>query len=200
MSYNINYGDHDLQITCPYKGHVFEKLNCTWGLFIFFIFGIIVSLSIYSSMFVIPSEDFWKLVIFALFPLGLFLYFLIETLWQYVGKEEININQDRIIIRHQIFGIGIRQEYISEKVNGVFASKNQNKNACLGFFFRMRRYGFFIFKYGKVAFNYGGKWFWGGLKTFRVGSGMEWEEVSEVISIIHNQYPQFIYNENKSVL
>ena len=194
-----------LQFTCSHKGYASDQENAAFTLLIavpmiaFFIYAI--TTSIFSS----PSITFDNDTVWMLASLGhlllMFQSLVMEFLWQFAGKEVMEISQEGIILRHQIYaGIGISRRYRADKIEGVFVSRGRKKSSWLvslltSFFTKRRAYSIYAFKRGKVAFNYGRHWPGGGPKTFRFGIGMEEDDAAQIVSIIHNRFPQYRRNQ-----
>jgi len=118
-----------------------------------------------------------------------------ETLWRIFGKEVAEIGYDDIVIRHQVFGIGIAKRLKAEDIGGVFASRQQDRpepNA-----FGSRDLEFLNFKRGRIAVNCG-KNFFGGVATFRFGPALDAGEVGRVLAIIHDRFPSYRYRPDAS--
>lgn len=118
------------------------------------------------------------------------LLWLVEILWQLVGKEVVEVTDDHIIIQHQIFGLRIRNKYHADSINGVFISRQ--KEHWLTMLFSSRGFRFLNFGRGRVALN-SGKTIFGEVKTYRFGSILDEEEAQQIVTMIHRRFPKYKY-------
>lgn len=135
-----------------------------------------------------------------LFFLPLLLFFIfalaIEWLWLLIGVENIDINSEYIVLKHQIFGVGLSKKFLAEKIDGVFVSRRDNS----GLFFSVtyRKIRFLDFTEGRIAINYG-KTALGYVNTFRFGANLTEEETRRIVGLIHERFPQYIYKRSKNI-
>ena len=78
----------------------------------------------------IPSIDASSnltLVFYGLLQAVIFLDFIVEGAWQLAGREVVEIDDDHIRLRHQIFGVGFTKKYAADKIGGIYlrVSKKQ---------------------------------------------------------------------------
>ena len=118
----------------------------------------------------------------------------VEFLWLVIGIEVIEVGSDSIILKHQVFGIGISKKLLPNKIDGVFLS--QKDDSTLSYLLSGRETKFFNFKKGMVAINYG-KSFLGDIKTYRFGSNLNEEGAKQIVKMIHDRFPQYIYRGSK---
>ena len=119
-----------------------------------------------------------------------FLLHCIEFLWLLLGVETLEVHDNYIIIKHLIFGFGIHKKLLSEKVDGVFISRQEDHHqTCLG---EYRRVWFLYFNNGRVAMNYG-KTLFSGVNTFRFGAKLHEGEARQIVRLIHEKFPRYVY-------
>jgi hypothetical protein len=139
------------------------------------------------------------------FPFALLLMFLsvlvvLELLWLLIGLEVVEVDGNNIVIKHQVLGFGITRKLSLNKVNGVFVSRHYNKdwnNLSDYLASRESRLFFFSFTQGKVAINYG-QTVLGGINTIRFGSNLDEGEAKQIVKLIHEKFPQYIYVKSKN--
>jgi hypothetical protein len=195
-----------LRFTCPYDRNVAKMSLIVLGLVY-----MILPISWVGYLFLSTLKDFnqisiWLIVGIGLFLLPILVYFegmVVEFFWHLSGKEVMEISQDGIVMRHQIFGFGISQQYRTDKLNGVFVPSYRDKKDWLYILvydrYRYLYSNFVQFKDGKVAFNYGRNWLIGGPATFRFGTGIGWHESTQIVAMIHNRFPQYQFKQSKPV-
>lgn len=196
MPYISDESGSFLKFTSPHRGPLLRKLNVLWGL-LYLIVLVVIAGSFLSSFQILEDPNAWEsLGCFGLFFLFAFLSTGVEFLWQVTGQEVLEIDYDAILIRHQIFGLGISRRYQAEKIAAIGVNENREKNAWLSLF-KTRSYGFLYFEEGKVTLKYGQHWLSGRPKTSRFGTGLTWEEAEEIVSSIHQRFPQYMYEQGK---
>jgi hypothetical protein len=129
---------------------------------------------------------------YAIFSISLdliaFAYVLSDGLWQTVGKEVVEVDNDYFYVRHLIFGKGVSMKFEAQKVNSVsvtFQEKNW-KNSVLSRKFT----GFFSFQSGNITLSYGKSRF-SMLKNARFGGILEEAEARQVVEMILGRFPQY---------
>ncbi len=118
----------------------------------------------------------------------------LDLLWHLVGKEIVEINDDGIVIRHHILGMGLAARFKAGDIQGLFVSRPKS-NWLKGWLFS-RQLWYFNFKRGKIAFNCG-RTIWGGVKTFRFGTSLDEVEAAQIVSLIHKRFPQYVYSRQR---
>jgi hypothetical protein len=124
------------------------------------------------------------------FDLIAFVYVLSDGLWQIVGKEVAEVDNDYFTIRHLIFGRGVSMKLEAQKVNNAsvtFQEKNW-KNSVLS----RKLSGFLSFKSGNITLSYG-KSRLSMLKNARFGAILEEAEARQVVGMIVGRFPQYQY-------
>jgi hypothetical protein len=201
MPYDVDEVESDLHFTCAYKGHILEPVDIALIILVVGVFeAILVSLLILA-----PSTEYYKngflvLVIMVLIHLAILVSLFIELLWQFTGKEEIEVSQDRIAIKHRVFGITSSRRFASNQINGVFLTEVRETNITFQMLTRSRLYGLHYFKHGKVSFYSGQDWLLRQPNIFCFGTGLTFSEAKEIVSMIHRHYPQYQRSSNWKVL
>jgi hypothetical protein len=113
---------------------------------------------------------------------------LMEALWQLMGREVVEVDDDAMVIRHQILGIGPSKRFPAEKVDGLSVSQDNRWASVWGG--GGRDYRFFNFKRGRVALN-SGKSLLGSPNTYRFGTILDEGEAEQVVTMILNRFPQY---------
>jgi hypothetical protein len=201
MAYVMNDSGTYLQFTCSFEGHWWEKSRIIAGLFSLIMFTTIIILILFwpGSIY---TGGVWPIVWISLFLLFLLVeieHLIVELFWQFAGKEVMEISQDGIVVRHQIFGLGILRRYRIDKLSSVFVTRYKVDYDWFDIFIIYPPFSICWFKYGKVAFNYGCCWLVGGPNTFRFGTGLGWKEATQIVSIIYNRFPQYQFKQSKPV-
>jgi hypothetical protein len=201
MSYKFDDLGSSMQFSCAYRGHGLEKMLAIGSIFLFCAWIFILVMHS-EQIFDLPSMDGnqinWPLMIgFGIYNLAIFLYLGIELLWQFIGKEVIILSNDEIILQRQIFGIKLSRRFSAAKLNGLFLSHFRDTNIGLRILMKNRPYGLFYFRQGKIAFNYGKLWPLGGPNTFRFGTGITADEAAQIVTLIHQRFPQYQYHKRK---
>lgn len=119
----------------------------------------------------------------------------VETLWQLIGREIIEITAGQIVIRHQIFGIGFNRKFKADQIDAVFVSRHKDNWATS--LFTLRESRFLLFRRGRVAVN-SGKTLFGEVRTFRFGSILEEAEAKQIVEAIHLRFPQYKYKARQN--
>lgn len=125
------------------------------------------------------------------FDLIAFVYVLSDGLWQIVGKEVAEVDNDYFTIRHLIFGRGVSMKLEAQKVNNAsvtFQEKNW-KNSVLS----RKLSGFLSFQSGNITLSYG-KSRLSMLKNARFGAILEEAEARQIVELILGRFPQFNHN------
>jgi hypothetical protein len=182
---------------------VFRK-ETQWIAAILLLFGCVFFLAFFSPILInlvillwngIPAGVSPIFLPFMGIPCVLLLLWSVEALWRIFGKEVVEIGYDDIVIRHQVFGIGIGKRLKAEDIGGVFASRQQDRPEPAGF--GSRDLEFLNFKRGRIAVDCG-KNFFGGVATFRFGPALDAGEVGRVLAIIHDRFPAYRYRPDAS--
>lgn len=107
------------------------------------------------------------------------------------------MGSNRIVIKHQVLGLGLARKFSLNRVNGVFVSRQDNSD--LNYYLDSKELKFFFlsFKQGKVAINYG-KTILGGINTIRFGASLHEGEAKQMVKLIHEKFPQYIYEKSKN--
>ena len=190
MPYTTDDLGNSIQFSCHYHGGGTELFVTLSGL-IFSIIALWDFLSIHSTdISFINSLSIWCITtVFAI----LFIVFGIKSLWEFFGDEIMIVDQEEIILRHQIFGIGPARQFIGDKIDGLFLSQHQEPGLLRLFSVTQytHPYGFINFKQGKIAFNCGKHGRLGGPKTFRFGTSLTTDEAKQIISTVHHRFPGY---------
>jgi hypothetical protein len=128
------------------------------------------------------------------FLILIFVLLVIELLWLLYGVEILEVSNTRIVIKHRIFGFGLSKRFRSNKVGGVFVSRNKIDDQ---FFFQLSK-GFkpADFTKGMVAINYG-KTLFGRAITYRFGANLTEVEAQQIVNLIREKFPQYKYSPVK---
>lgn len=103
-----------------------------------------------------------------------------HLLWQLVGKEEIEVAPDSIVIHHAILGIGQSKVYASKNISYLRVDPTGREEP-----YAPNSEGISLSRgTGMIAFDYMGK-------TIRIGIGVNQSEAKELVAEIQRQYPQF---------
>ena len=201
MSYKFDDLGSSIQFSCSYHGHGLEKILAIWSLFLFSGWVVIVAMH-WDQLIYSPSTDGnqinWPLTIgFGIYNLAIFIYLGLELLWQFIGKEVIILSSNGIVLQRQIFGIKLSRRFRAAKLNGLFLSHLRDTNIGVRILMRTRPYGLINFRQGKIAFNYGTLWPLGGPNTLRFGTGITAEEAAQIVTLIHQRFPQYQYHKRK---
>lgn len=119
------------------------------------------------------------------------LFSLVEVLWQLAGKEIINIDEENIFMRHQIFGWGTwmtNKKFNSDQIAGIFLNQ---RNSCSFFDLFSRRSEFFSFERGKIEIHF--RTVYGSLQVYRFGSVLSDKEAEQVFNFIRGKFPEYKY-------
>lgn len=134
--------------------------------------------------------------LFSLFIIALASLVAVELLWELFGVEVIEVDAERIVIQHTIFGLGVSKKLFVKKINGLFLSR-QEPDGCSDLYFSSREYRFWSFKRGQIAINCG-KTIWGGVQTFRFGGILGEPDARQIVSLVHRRFPQYMYRPDQS--
>ncbi len=118
---------------------------------------------------------------------------VVELLWFALGLEVAEVDDNHIVIRHQIFGVGISRQLHSDSIHGVFVSRQRND----WFTYSDRGFRFADFKKGLVAIN-SGKTIFGEPQTFRFGSILNEAEAKQIVTMIHQRFLRYRYRHQKN--
>jgi len=116
-----------------------------------------------------------------------------ELLWLTLGVEVVEVDNDHIAIRHQIFGIGISRQFYSDNINGVFVSRHKIDWLT----YSDKGFRFIDFKKGLVAIN-NGKTTLGEPQTFRFGTALNEAEARQIVVMIHERFVRYQYRRPKT--
>ena len=191
--YSFDEVGASLKLIFPYRGRRWDTVGRAIGALLLWLWLIVIAVTfiVPATIEAIPIRRFYSLALtMALsFAATIPLIGTLDLLWLLIGKEAIEISDDSIIVRHQIFGLGVARKFNASKVNGLFVSRVKDGQLAR-WLFRNNQPGYLNFKRGKVAFNYG-KTIWGGVKTFRFGTILDEEEARQIVSLIHKRFPQY---------
>ena len=112
---------------------------------------------------------------------------VLDLLYQVMGKEIVEISDEAVVVRHQIFGIGPSRRTPAAKVSGLFVSQQKDQ---IGFRFGGSRNGFFDFGGGRVALR-GGKDWLGVTRSYRFGASLGETEARQLAAQILSRFPQY---------
>jgi hypothetical protein len=131
---------------------------------------------------------------FVPFLILFFVLFLVELLWILYGVEILEVSNSRIVIKHRIFGFGVSKRLLSKKIGGVFVTRSKIDDQ---FLWQLTK-GFMPadFKKGMITIYYG-KSLLGRIKTFRFGTTLNETEAQQIVKLIHEKFPQYIYSSGK---
>lgn len=182
--YSVLKNTDTLKIVLPYRTE--------WSKVILGLFGIGIGLFIFAPIVFSPLLIAFKenrfenldplLSFFFLGILFILSIFLVEILWQSIGKEVIGISNEFVVIRHQIFGIGISKKLYQNKIVGIFIAETREHPPTF------RRSEFLSFYRGYLEIRY--KNIFNGISVYRLGSILEKEDTGEIITILENKFPK----------
>jgi len=133
---------------------------------------------------------------FALILILISVFMVLELLWLLLGLEVVEVGSNHIVIKHQVLGLGFTRKFSSKRVKGVFVSR---QDSDLNYYLDTKEFKFFFlsFKRGKVAINHGETIF-GGINTIRFGANLDEGEAKQIVKLIHEKFPQYIYKKSKN--
>jgi predicted DNA-binding WGR domain protein len=134
---------------------------------------------------------------FALILILVSVLMVLELPWLLLGLEIVEVSGNHIVIKHQVLGFGITKKFSLNRVNGVFVSRQDNSDVNYYFDAKELKFFFLSFKQGKVAVNYG-KTILGGINTIRFGANLDEGEAKQIVKLIHEKFPQYIYKKSKN--
>jgi hypothetical protein len=114
--------------------------------------------------------------------------FFVEIFWYLNGQEIVEINQNGISIRHQVFGFNLTKNFSAQEISCVFASRR--RDAWVEFNANLRYDRFFIFRHGKIAFNIGATLLWK-INTQRFAVYLDPNESRQIVALIRHKFPQY---------
>ena len=133
-------------------------------------------------------------IVFAIIMWAIFAVLMVaELLWLTLGVEVVEVDNDHIAIRHQIFGIGISRQFYSDNINGVFVSRHKIDWLT----YSDKGFRFIDFKKGLVAIN-NGKTTLGEPQTFRFGTALNEAEARQIVVMIHERFVRYQYRRPKT--
>jgi hypothetical protein len=109
----------------------------------------------------------------------------LELLWQLIGREVVEIDDETLVIRHQILGLGPSKKFATGAISDLRVSPSAEWSGPQ--FLGQRDYRFFNFKRGCVALN-SGKSMLGRPVTYRFGTGLEAMEAGQVVAQIRGRF------------
>jgi hypothetical protein len=127
-------------------------------------------------------------ILFLAICISLAIIGLVELLWLLIGREIVVITDSQIVVKHQIYGVGISKIFRTDDIDCVFVSHKKNDWLT----YASRELKFFNFKKGMVAIN-SGKTIFGGVRTFRFGSILNEGEAKQIVAIIFQRFPKYKY-------
>ena len=180
------------------------KFSIPYRKFAWRIFGLSFGLLFIATQFLLPyfttliSEEIYPAPMISL-SFGLILIsilMVLELLWLLLGLEVVEVDSNHIVIKHQVLGFGLTRKFNLKRVNGVFVSR---QDSDLNYYLDTKEFKFFFltFKRGKVAINCG-KNIFGGINTIRFGANLDEGEAKQIVKLIHEKFPQYIYEKPKN--
>ncbi len=190
QKYLLEKSNSSIRFGFPYRKLWVMVLGLSWGIIITVGFSILSFLQALMPE-VINLPIFVPLPFFiVLIPITLLS--LIELLWLMTGLEVVEINNNQIVVKHLIYGIGISKKFNANEIDGVFVSHQNNDWLT----YSSKGIKFLDFKKGMIAIN-SGKTLLGGTGTFRFGSAINTGEAQEIVQTIHQQFPQYQYRKSQ---
>jgi hypothetical protein len=185
--------DSSLRFMFPYRRYWFEIVFLSLEVFVIFFYGPPFLIGELRAERLAWPLDYVTIVLLGMalvvFLLGL--TWALELLWLAVGKEVVEISNEAIVVRHQVFNFSVSQRsFPAGNINGVFVSRHKE-----GWWTQLgvnRNYRVSNFRLGKVAFN-GQKKLLGGVNTFRFGANVTEEEAKQIVDAIEARFPRYRY-------
>jgi len=178
QNYTVENSDAFIRFKVSFKKLWVDIISVGIEIFIFLALVVYATFTMSIPVYVIP------------FLILMFLLFLIELLWLLYGVEMLEVNDIRIVMNHQIFGLGLSKKFHSNRVNGIFVSHSKINDQLTW----QLSNGFkpADFKKGMLAINYG-KTLFGRIKTFRFGANLNEVEAQQIVNLILEKFPQYKY-------
>ncbi len=107
------------------------------------------------------------------------LFVLLSLLWQLIGKEEIQVTAESIMVSRVIGFLRTSREYASQYVRGLRISTFGPTYLIKADAWLSSHAGF-----GTVLFDYR-------TKTIRFGIAVDWDEAMQIIEEIQGRFPQY---------
>ena len=197
QKYKLEDTASSLRLSIPYR-------KLAWH-----VFGLSFALLVIATQFLLPyfintfiSDEINSPIMISM-PLALILILacvlmILELFWLLFGFEVVEVDSNHVAIKHQVFGFGITRKFSLNRVNGIFVSHQENSD--LNYYLDSKEFKFFFlsFKQGKVAINYG-KTILGGINTFRFGTNLDEGDAKQIVKLIHEKFPQYIYKKVKNM-
>jgi hypothetical protein len=163
-----------------------------WEVVIFHTIAVVLVLGIVFYQSYLDDMNFMFLAALFFFSPFVFLY-IIDMLWLLLGKEVVEVNKNRIVINHQVFGISLpfSKFYEAKNINGVFFSQKDHVEPTILYIY-IRGINFLNFSLGKIVIN-SGSTFLGFTDIARFGSSLEDWEAQDILRTIHVKFPRYIY-------
>ena len=182
QNYTVENSDGSIRFKVLFKKLWVDVITVGIEITVFLALVVYASFTISISVYVVP------------FLILIFLLFLIELLWLLYGVEVFEVNNSRIVMNHQIFGVGLAKKFRSNRVKGLFVSRSKINDQLTW----QLSNGFkpADFKKGMVAINYG-KTLFGRIKTYRFGANLNDVEAQQIVNLILEKFPQYKYVPTK---
>ena len=187
--YTVENLGSSLRFTLPYRESWTRSLV---------IILLLLSAPIVPFLFVFQPTDLTRLLPLPFFVFAMIMWailaalMVVELLWFAFGLEVVEVDDNHIVIRHQIFGVGISRELHSENIDGVFVSRQSNNWLT----YSKRGFRFADFKKGLIAVN-SGRTIIGEPRTFRFGSVLNEGEARQIVTMIHQRFLRYQYRRPK---
>jgi hypothetical protein len=198
QNFTVDAPETSLRFVFRYRGDDFSTGMLVTGSVLFFIVCVIFSLFAFAflreelqTVKHLSMSLFFSFLLLLLFLFG-GKYYLTEIFWRLNGKEIVEINREGISICHQGLRFETRKNFGAEKIPCIFISPRKEHWFISA---SARENRFHNFQRGKIAFT-SGKTFFGKGITFRFGSILDQDEISQVITLIHQKFPQYICPAN----
>lgn len=188
--YTVENLGSSLRFTLPYRKSWIRSL---------FIILLLLSAPLLPSLFIFQPTALTRqlpllFIAFALIMWAIMaVLMVVELLWFTLGLEVVEVDNDHITIRHQIFGVGISKQLYSDNIKGVFVSRHRINWLT----YSDRNFRFFDFKKGLVAIN-SGKTIFGEVQTFRFGSVLNEDEARQIVVMIGERFLRYQHRRPKT--
>ena len=192
QNYTVDETTTSLRFIFPYRVNDFSTSRTLFG-GVFSIVGLVFLVFIVFPIVGEISQSLDNPSLYSFFILFLLLFLLamvntfMEVFWRLKGQEIVDISEEGVSIRHQVFNFGITKVFSTEKAPCFFISRHTPSLFIDAISNELR---FYNFRRGKIALNYG-KTLFGKVNTFRFGSILDKDEAKQVITIIHRRFPRY---------
>jgi hypothetical protein len=178
QNYTVETSDQSINFSVPFKR--LRTSIFSVGIEIFVLFGISLY-GFFNTSYPIPTYLLPFIILFLLL-------FFVELFWLLNGMEFLDVSNNQIVMKHQIFGVGLSKKFVPNKIDGIFISRQKIDD--LMWVRENNGFRFSDFQKGKVAINYG-KTLLGRIRTYRFGTNLNEVEAQEIVKLILEKYPQY---------